>query len=156
MATVAVPRRAPVVVPLNSTGLLAYHSNVRTNKNGSRVARLGGDLCSVPCFKEALVARIKSEMPTDEALEEARVLFSALSDRTRLRILHALMRADELCVCDVAHVLGMSVAAASHHLRKLLELKILKHRNDGKMVYYSLRDRFAAEMATHALRQSAA
>ena len=114
------------------------------------------DLCKVPCFKEGLVAQLKAEMPSDEALEEARVLFTALADRTRLRILHALMHANELCVCDVAHVLGMSVASASHHLRKLRELKILKHRNDGKMAYYSLRDRFAAELATHALRQAAA
>lgn len=114
------------------------------------------ELCNVPCFKGALVARIRSEMPTDAALDESYTLFTALADRTRLRILHALMRAEELCVCDVAHVLGMSVAAASHHLRKLLDLKILKHRNDGRMVYYSLRDRFAAELATHALRQVAA
>ncbi|HET9599352.1 MAG TPA: metalloregulator ArsR/SmtB family transcription factor [Anaeromyxobacteraceae bacterium] len=114
------------------------------------------DLCAVPCFKEALVSRIRSEMPPDAALEEVRVLFAALADGTRLRILHALMRADELCVCDIAHVLGVSVAAASHHLRKLLDLRILKHRNDGKMVYYSLRDRFAADLLTHALRQAAA
>ena len=132
---------------------------MRKNKRDtSGVSRLrnGGDLCNVPCFKEALVARIKSDMPTGAALEEARVLFTALSDRTRLRILHALMRADELCVCDVAHVLGMSVALASHHLRKLRQLQILKHRNDGKMAYYSLRDRFAAELVTLALRQAAA
>lgn len=131
---------------------------MRKNNGSSRVSRLAarGDLCNVPCFKEGLVARIRSEMPTDAALEEARVLFTALADRTRLRILHALMGAEELCVCDVAHVLGMSVASASHHLRKLRELKILKHRSDGKMAYYSLRDRFAAELVTHALRQAAA
>ena len=131
---------------------------MRENDESSRVARprARGDLCNVPCFKEGLVARLRSEMPTDGALEEAAALFAALADRTRLRILHALMRADELCVCDVAHVLGMSVASASHHLRKLRELKILKHRNDGKMAYYSLRDRFAAELATQALRQAAA
>src|SRR5512143_3385720 len=114
------------------------------------------DLCSIPCFKEELVARVKREMPSEEALEEARVLFAALADRMRLRILHALMRAEELCVCDVAHVLGMSVAAASHHLRRLRQLGILKLRNDGKMAYYSLRDRFAAELATHAVREAAA
>ncbi len=114
------------------------------------------DLCNVPCFKEDLVARVKRELPPDEALEEARVLFAALADRTRLRILHALLAADELCVCDVAHVLEMSVAAASHHLRKLRQLGILKLRNDGTMAYYSLRDRFAADLATHAVRQSAA
>lgn len=115
-----------------------------------------GDLCSVPCFKEELVTRLRAEMPSDDSLDEARALFAALADRTRLRILQALMRADELCVCDVAHVLGMSVAATSHHLRKLRDLKILKHRNDGKMAYYSLRDRFAAGLAAHALREAAA
>jgi DNA-binding transcriptional ArsR family regulator len=115
-----------------------------------------GDLCNVPCFKEALVTQLKAGLPSDESLEEARVLFATLADRTRLRILHALMHAEELCVCDVAHVLGMSVAATSHHLRKMRELKILKHRNDGKMAYYSLRDRFAAELAAHAMRQAVA
>ena len=113
-------------------------------------------LCNITCFKKEVVARLRNEMPSDEALEEARVLFAALADRMRLRILHALSAADELCVCDVAHVLGMSVAAASHHLRKLRQLGILKLRNDGKMAYYSLRDRFAADLAKHALRQVAA
>ena len=93
-------------------------------------------------------------MPTDEQLEEARVLFSALADRTRLKVLHALRSGEELCVCDVAHVLGMSVSAASHHLRKLRDLRILKFRNDGKMAYYSLRDRFAAKVVQQALRQA--
>jgi DNA-binding transcriptional ArsR family regulator len=115
-----------------------------------------GDLCNVPCFKGELVARVKRELPSDDALEVARVLFAALADRTRLRILHALLLTEELCVCDVAHVLGMSVAATSHHLRKLRQLGILKLRNDAKMAYYSLRDRFAADLATHAVRQAAA
>ncbi len=115
-----------------------------------------GDLCNVPCFKAELVARVKRELPSDGALEEARVLFAALADRTRLRILHAMLSADELCVCDVAHVLSMSVAATSHHLRKLRQLGILKLRNDGKMAYYALRDRFAADLATHAVRRAAA
>ena len=57
-----------------------------------------------------------------------------------------LREGEELCVCDVAHVLGMSVSAASHHLRKLRDLKLLKYRTDGKMAYYSLRDKFAAQL----------
>ena len=93
-------------------------------------------------------------MPSDDDLEETRVLFAALADRTRLKVLHALRDGAELCVCDVAHVLGMSVSTASHHLRKLRDLKILKFRNDGKMAYYSLRDRFAAELVQKALRQA--
>lgn len=111
-------------------------------------------LCDIPCFKGKLVADLRSAMPTDEQLEEARVLFSALADRTRLKVLHALRSGEELCVCDVAHVLGMSVSAASHHLRKLRDLRILKFRNDGKMAYYSLRDRFAAKVVQQALRQA--
>lgn len=118
--------------------------------------RARGALCEVPCFNEALVRRLKADLPSGELLEETRSLFAALADRTRLRILHALMRADELCVCDVAHVLGMSVAAASHHLRKLRDLEILEHRNDGRMAYYSLRNRFAAELVTRTTKQVAA
>ncbi len=114
------------------------------------------DLCNVRCFKEGLVARLRAGMPADAVLDEARTLFSALADRTRLKILHALSRADELCVCDVAHVLGMSVAATSHHLRKLRQLGILRLRNDGKMAYYSLASRFAVDLATRAVRKAAA
>lgn len=126
-------------------------------KNG-KVTRLSscGDLCKVRCFKQDLVSRLRSELPSDEALAGARVLFAALADRTRLRILHALSLADELCVCDVAHVLGMSVAATSHHLRRLRELNILKLRNDGKMAYYALANRAVADLASRALRREVA
>lgn len=126
--------------------------NVQAGTSRSAVC---DDLCNVPCFKDDLVGRLRETMPADDRLEEARVLFAALADRTRLKVLHALSGGEELCVCDVAHVLGMSVSAASHHLRKLRDLKILKYRNDGKMAYYSLRDRFAAELVHQSLRQAA-
>jgi DNA-binding transcriptional ArsR family regulator len=57
-------------------------------------------------------------------------------------------------VCDVAHVLGCSVSTASHHLRKLRDLKLLTYRSDGKMAYYSLRDGFAAELVATVLTQA--
>jgi len=115
-----------------------------------------GDLCNVRCFKKGLVARLRAGMPDPGALDEAGALFAALADRTRLKILHALSRGGELCVCDVAHVLGKSVAATSHHLRKLRQLGVLQLRNDGKMAYYSLASRFAVELATRAVRKAAA
>lgn len=129
---------------------------MRANERAARVQPIAPseDLCDVPCFKEALVSRLRAEMPSDDELEEARVVFAALADRTRLKVLHALSGGEELCVCDVAHVLGMSVSVASHHLRKLRDLRILKFRNDGKMAYYSLRDRFAAELVRQALIQT--
>ena len=90
-------------------------------------------------------------MPSEETVEDTRALFAALADRARLKILYSFTRTEELCVCDVAHVLGSTVSTASHHLRKLRDLKLLKYRNDGKMSYYSLRDDFAARLVGDAL-----
>src|SRR5215472_13003715 len=109
------------------------------------------DTCSIPCFKEKVVRKIQRRLPPDDVLEEARSLFAALSDRARLKILIALQDGEELCVCDVAHVLGTTVSTASHHLRKMRDLRLLKYRNDGKMAYYSLRDGFAAKLLGEAL-----
>ena len=111
------------------------------------------ELCTIPCFNADVVARVKGQMPTEDVLEDTRVLFAALADRARLKILHALQAGDELCVCDIAHVLGCSVSTASHHLRKLRDLKLLKYRTDGKMTYYSLRDDFAAKLVAQVLRR---
>ncbi len=119
--------------------------------SGKTPIAIAEDLCDVPCFKEALVKKLRSKMPSEETLEETRVLFAALADRARLKILHSLTHAEELCVCDVAHVLGSSVSTASHHLRKLRDLKLLKYRNDGKMSYYSLRNDFAARLVAEVL-----
>jgi ArsR family transcriptional regulator, lead/cadmium/zinc/bismuth-responsive transcriptional repressor len=134
-----------------------YHSSMSLNDSAFEIeqGKRSDDLCNVPCFKEDLVERLRAAMPPDEQLEETRVMFAALADRTRLRIMHALKDGEELCVCDVAHVLDTSVSAASHHLRKLRDLRALKHRNDKKMAYYSLRDRFVAELAHQALREAA-
>lgn len=124
---------------------------MRTNE---RTATCGPDLCDVPCFKEDLVARLRASLPADEELEDARVLFAALGDKTRLRLLYALRSGEELCVCDVAHVLGISVSVASHHLRKLRDLRVLKYRNDGKMAYYSMRSPLARELVARVLAPS--
>jgi DNA-binding transcriptional ArsR family regulator len=92
-------------------------------------------------------------MPAESALEEAETLFGALADRARIKILYALRNGVELCVCDVAHVLGVSISTASHHLRKLRDLKLLQYRNDGKMAYYSLREELAAKLVAGALEE---
>ncbi len=109
------------------------------------------DVCNVPCFKADLVARLRATLPDDETLAEALILFGALADRMRLKILYALKDGEELCVCDVAHVLCTNISVASHHLRKLRDLRLLRYRNDGKMAYYSLREAVAAELVSRAL-----
>jgi len=113
------------------------------------------DICQVRCFNQALVTQVGEALPDDSLLDNAQILFSALADKSRLKILHALSDGQELCVCDVASLLEVKVAAASHHLRKLRDLKILKHRNDGKLAYYSLKDRRIADILSYALRQLA-
>jgi len=104
----------------------------------------------VPCFHVDVIERVKARMPSPADFAEARQLFGALSDPTRLQIVFALATGEEMCVCDVAHVLGTTISTASHHLRKLRDLGILADRSDGKMVYYSLRQSLAAELVTRA------
>lgn len=109
------------------------------------------DACGVPCFQIDLVRQLRAQLPSDEVLAEMRGTFAALADPARLKILYALRNGEELCVCDVAHVLGTSISTASHHLRKLRDLKILKYRNDGKMAYYALRSPLARRLVQQAL-----
>lgn len=116
-------------------------------------ARSNDEICQIPCFKGALVRKLQRRMPHDSTLEEAETLFSALADGARLKILLALGHGEELCVCDVAHVLGVSISTASHHLRKLRDLRLLKYLNDGKMAYYSLRNELAARLAVDTLEE---
>lgn len=66
-------------------------------------------------------------------------IFRVLGDETRTRILY-LLSIKELCVCDLADALGMTMPAVSHHLRLLRALRLVKHRPEGRHVYYSLAD----------------
>ena len=72
--------------------------------------------------------------------------FSALSDPTRLKILHALTVTKELCVCDLAALAELSVSAVSHQLRLLRDRDLVHARRDGRMVYYSLADDHVATL----------
>ena len=93
-------------------------------------------VCKVTCFEQEKVARIKAELAKEEhLLPQLAELYKLLGNVTRLKILLALAQG-ELCVCDVAHVLGITVAATSHQLKLLRDQGWLAMRNDGKMVYY--------------------
>jgi len=66
-------------------------------------------------------------------------IFKALSDETRTKILY-LLADGELCVCDLADILDMTMPAVSHHLRLLRTMRLVKYRRQGKQAYYSLDD----------------
>ncbi len=108
-------------------------------------------LCNVPCYNEKLVREVQASLPGDGSVEAAARLFAALSDPTRLRLLLALGGGAELCVCDLAHVIEASFSTTSHHLRKLRDLGLLTMRNDGRMVYYAVRDLRLTRLARLAL-----
>lgn len=71
----------------------------------------------------------------DAAVESLSDTFKALADPTRIRILYNLSKR-ELCVCDLAEVLGMTQSAISHQLRYLKALRLVKNRREGNTIYY--------------------
>ena len=97
------------------------------------------DRCLIKCIHEDKVKRIRDFLPDSDTVSGISEIFKALSDPGRLLIVTALLK-EELCVCDIAAVAGISESAASHQLRILRNLKIVKYRRDGKIVFYRLDD----------------
>ena len=85
------------------------------------------------------VESIRELMPREELLYDLAELYKVFGDSTRIRILYALFES-EMCVCDIAELLGMTVSAISHQLRVLKNAELVKSRRDGKTVFYSLAD----------------
>ncbi|HYK74843.1 MAG TPA: metalloregulator ArsR/SmtB family transcription factor [Pseudoneobacillus sp.] len=97
------------------------------------------DICEITCTDHDKVSDVQSKLHAEQILDVAN-LFKALSDETRMKIAYALTLEEELCVCDVANIVGATTATASHHLRHLKNLGLAKFRKEGKLVYYSLDD----------------
>lgn len=85
------------------------------------------------------VDRLSAEMPPDEQLYDLAELFKVFGDSTRIRILYALLES-EMCVGDMAQLLGLTQTACSHQLRVLKNNKLVRFRRDGKIMFYSLAD----------------
>ncbi|WP_096153398.1 MULTISPECIES: ArsR/SmtB family transcription factor [Bacillus] len=96
-------------------------------------------VCETTIINEQKVKRVKKVIDEKVTIDVAK-FFRALSDPTRLKISYALYKGEELCVCDVAEIVGSTNATASHHLRLLRDLGLAKYRKEGKLVYYSLDD----------------
>lgn len=97
-------------------------------------------VCSIFAVNQEKVNKVKKIMKSEEVIIRVAETFKALSDPTRTKIIYALQH-EELCVCDLALLIGLSTSAISHQLRLLRNLRLVKYRKEGKMVYYSLADK---------------
>ncbi|MDR0840705.1 MAG: metalloregulator ArsR/SmtB family transcription factor [Christensenellaceae bacterium] len=95
--------------------------------------------CDYMCAHTDIIERVQAAMPNEEALYTLAELYKVFGDSTRIRILYVLLEA-EMCVCDIAQLLGLSQSAISHQLRVLKSAQLVKYRRDGKTVFYSLAD----------------
>lgn len=101
--------------------------------------------CEIDFIDEKKVNLVKKKIPEDELISRISETFCHLCDFTRVKIIFALSNA-ELCVCDIASLVNVSVSAISHQLRLLRHSKLVKYRKEGKMVYYSLDDNHIKEI----------
>lgn len=83
--------------------------------------------------------RARRLLPQDDLLIDLAELYKVFGDSTRIKILYVLFE-QEMCVCDIAELLKMTVSAISHQLRILKGAGLIKYRKDGKSVFYSLAD----------------
>lgn len=126
------------VLPKKETPASASVSK-RTKKESAVMATVDAPVCECNVIHEKTVAAVRKGLPGDAALTDAAELFKVLGDPTRLKIVSSLLL-EEMCVCDVAAVMGMSQPAVSHHLKVLKAARLVKYRRDGKQIYYSLDD----------------
>lgn len=97
------------------------------------------ECCDVTCIHKENVKLALEQMPDEELLNSLADFYKAFADGTRVKILYVLQKS-EMCVCDLAEILGVTQSAVSHQLRMLKQMKLVKNRRDGKTVYYSLAD----------------
>ena len=95
--------------------------------------------CEFMHIHEELVQQVHQTMPSEEILYNLAELYKVCGDRTRIKMLYVLFES-EMCVCDIAQLLEMSISAISHQLRVLKQARLVKFRREGKIVFYSLAD----------------
>ena len=95
--------------------------------------------CDCEVIHEEAVARVRASLPDGKNFYDLANLYKMFADKTRVRILWALS-CENMCVCDLAVLLGMTKSAISHQLKSLRLANLVKYDRHGKVVYYSLAD----------------
>lgn len=90
-------------------------------------------------LNEALAREVEEKLPPEEEMQNLAEFYKVFGDPTRLKIMFALL-CSEMCVYDIALLLGMSQSAISHQLRVLKQMDLVKNRREGKTIFYSPAD----------------
>lgn len=101
--------------------------------------------CEVHAVDDDAVAAALGQQSDDRDVTHLADTFQILANPTRLRIVEALA-GRELCVCDLAAVVESSPSSVSHHLRQLRQMRLVRHRKEGRMAYYRLDDEHVTEL----------
>lgn len=113
---------------------------------------LTAERCDTECLHPEHVRPLLRRVVAAPEAEEFAAIFELLADPTRARLLHALSLTNELCVCDLALLLGRSESALSHQLRLLRDRRVVTRRKEGRVVYYRLADRHIRHVLADGLR----
>lgn len=108
------------------------------------------DRCDVDIIHEDLVHAAQPDLVDGLTATHMAQIFQALSDPTRVRLISSLF-STELCVCDIAAILGMTQSAVSHQLRVLRDQRLVKARKEGRVVYYTLDDEHIKDLMNRTL-----
>ena len=136
-------RRAPAGPDALTAGSSSAHSRPDTR-----------DVCEIQCVDELKVQRARQALPSRETIGTLAETLRALGDPTRLQIVAALSAesVEELCVCDLATLVGVSQSAVSHSLRTLRQLRLVCYRKVGKIAYYRLDDAHVGRLVSEGVR----
>ncbi len=113
------------------------------------------DSCVVEAFDPGKVMHALDRLPDRAEIADVAEMFKLLGDPTRLKILYALVETGELCVCDLAAVVGVPETSVSHALRLLRIAGVVRARKDGRMAFYAIDDhhmRLVLDLAAEHMR----
>jgi DNA-binding transcriptional ArsR family regulator len=108
------------------------------------------DTCEIYSYDEEKVNKIQHDIDQVD-IAGISTMLKAIANENRAKIAYALCQEEELCVCDIATILGITVANASHHLRTLYKQRIVTYRKEGKLSFYSLDDEHIKQILMLAL-----
>lgn len=106
----------------------------------------------LPFVEKDKVLSVKTTMKPEKLFHYLAETFKAMSDPTRIKLIYALCQENELCVHDLAAIIGTTNSAISHQLKTLRNMKLVRYRKAGKLIFYSLDDLHINNLFAEGLR----